>query len=280
MSNEDLGADGLAPADDSRGGKGRSGDPDRHGQPGATPAVAGLLRLCLATLRAQVRRSGLQPPDQEDFFQEVAVKLCRRLREQKNQTLPVSQHLAWLRNVVATTAADLRRWRDRHPIGSLTDVLGTQQEPLSRDENPEDRLERLDWCEHVRAVLEGLHGRGDDLNVSILKMRLFENLDTAEVAERLGLTRKQVADHLWLGLKKLSDALNDPPPPHSKRVNSIRTRELILAFFLFSEFSFDQRARVASIQIEGSRSSLSRRATPSVCAWKAAAPGRIVSRHR
>jgi RNA polymerase sigma factor (sigma-70 family) len=224
--NEDLGADALAPAEDSGGGKGRSGDQDRHGEPGATPAVAGLLCACLATLRALVRQSGFQAADQEDLFQQAALKLCRRLREAKNQTVPLSQHLAWLTKVESTTAADLRRWRDRHPTCSLADVLGTQQEPPTRDGTQEDLLERLDRYEQVRAMLDGLRGRGYDLSICILKMRLVQNLDTAEVAESLGLTRKEVADRLWWARKKLRDALRKPSPP-PKRMNSTWKRGLV-----------------------------------------------------
>lgn len=74
---------------------------------------------------------------------------------------------------------------------------------VARDTGPSNRLARRERIDRVRAALAALPPRDRE----VLVMRHFERLETAEIAEALGLTEGDVLSRLFRALDRMRSAL-------------------------------------------------------------------------
>lgn len=168
-------------------------------------------RAYQSQLLALARQAGIPSSDVEDVLQEVWLAVSRKREGQQPGSAPVRRWRAWLRKVLADKVADFFRRRNRHPTCSLGSMLEPAREPGRSRDDPAVGLEPRDWFEHVRGALEALRRQGHALDMRILELRRFEGRDAAEVAELLGLSRRQVAKRLHRAAGKVRQYLAGDP---------------------------------------------------------------------
>jgi RNA polymerase sigma-70 factor (ECF subfamily) len=147
-----------------------------------------------ARLYALARRLSSDPEEARDLVQEAFLRVARRPRR-----IPDSESgaEAWLVRTLVNLCRDRRRrLRVR---GSHRDNVA----PPPRPADPESRAV-------ARATIEAALARLPARTRAVVVMREIEELDTADVARLLGISRATVRWHLHRGKRELKRILIDP----------------------------------------------------------------------
>jgi RNA polymerase sigma factor (sigma-70 family) len=118
-----------------------------------------------------------------------------------------------VRRLGATAQRDRNRLRRKPPekvlgVGSWREDFGKRPgggtEPPSNDPSPSRWARTAEGAARVRAAIEGIQ---DESCRTILRMRYLEGLPLKEIAEKLGLSYKQVRTRYWSTLDHLKHDL-------------------------------------------------------------------------
>lgn len=140
-----------------------------------------------------LKRKGVPSTDAEDIAQEVFLRLMRYDRGEL-----VQHPQAYLYKVASNVAAEWAiRARNVRPHDSAW------LEALETAEKPERSFEREDAEREVRRAIEALGAR----KAAMLKLRFFEGLNYAQIAERTGATERTVKRLLIESYDQLRDEL-------------------------------------------------------------------------
>ena len=139
-------------------------------------------------IRRYVVAQGLTSADVDDCVQEVWSEVVVRLA--KFDRRPDRPGLrAWLYKLVRSKTADAYRARQRRPSAGLDKVVDLAAEPV--DET--DILSDLQWqAALVESVLTELQTKMSSTSYRVLRMRLCDGCDVADVARELNLKPAQV----------------------------------------------------------------------------------------
>jgi RNA polymerase sigma factor (sigma-70 family) len=123
----------------------------------------------------------------------------------------------WLVRRVRDRAADhFRKLRHRHEV-PLAEA-GGYAEPVAEDHEPAEEF-ALHWkCAAIRAVVDEVSPQLSATTAAVLRLRHFEQLSDAEIAEKLGLTEHQVRDRDYQARKKLKRRLEQLYGPGAERL--------------------------------------------------------------
>lgn len=150
--------------------------------------------------------------DPSDIVQEALTDASRRMDDYfREQPIPF---LAWLRQITGERVIDAHRRHlqsQRRSVSREAAALQPADEStvalarllVANDTSPSNRLIRQERSEQLRAALDALPPRDRE----ILSMRHIEQLDTAEIAEALGLTVGAVEGRLLRALLRLRSRL-------------------------------------------------------------------------
>ena len=123
----------------------------------------------------------------------------------------------WLARKVRDRAADhFRRLRHRQEV-PLAEA-GGYAEPVAEDHEPAEEF-ALHWKRAaIRAVVAEVSKQLSAATAAVLRLRHFEQLSDAEIAEKLGLTEHQVRDRDYQARKKLKRRLEQLYGPGAERL--------------------------------------------------------------
>ncbi len=156
-------------------------------------------RFCWALeeqFRGHLRRLGLPDPDAEEVIQDAWVAAVRRRHELQDSEGP-DRFNSWLWRVLRNKAIDLLRRRRRQRLdSSLAEVLGTDEEPGSLDQDPATQFRRREELDLVWAAVRRMGSEESNLSVRVFLMRYRDGRSPTEIAAATNLTRKQVWDRL------------------------------------------------------------------------------------
>jgi RNA polymerase sigma factor (sigma-70 family) len=133
---------------------------------------------------------GVRNVDLDDCVQQVLIEVVRRLGNFRHDP-ERARFRSWLYALVHRRAADLLRYRLRHPTEPLSEVAAA--ELRARDGDPAAAYERQRQRATVRRVLADLNRRISILDYCVFHMRWMEGRSVPEVAIALGLTPAQVS---------------------------------------------------------------------------------------
>jgi RNA polymerase sigma factor (sigma-70 family) len=95
---------------------------------------------------------------------------------------------------------------------------GGYAEPVAEDHEPAEEF-ALHWkCAAIRAVVDEVSTQLSPTTAEVLRLRHFEQLSDAELAEKLGLTEHQVRDRDYQARKKLKRRLEQLYGPGAERL--------------------------------------------------------------
>lgn len=133
---------------------------------------------------------GVPTSDLDDCVQQVLADLIRRLPGFRHD--PERARLrTWLYVLVRSRAADLHRYRLRHPTERLSEAAAAKL--CARDGDPAAAYEQQRRRAAVQRVLAALNRRASLVDYCVLHMRCIEDRTVAEIALVLGLTPAQVS---------------------------------------------------------------------------------------
>ncbi len=162
-----------------------------------------LLQAEEGPLRRVIRRYVHDDASADDLFQEISIKVLRRLHTVRN---PATVR-GWLFQLARNACLDHLRAADRRPVGHpLALELTSADGELGRD--PSDRLLS---AERIASIYQALNELPESQRV-VLRLRVQEHLDHMQIAERLGISRQAVEVRLCRGraaLKERLDAILD-----------------------------------------------------------------------
>lgn len=153
-----------------------------------------------AGIRRVIRRYIRDPATEDDLYQEVSLKVLRRL-----DTLREKKALrGWLFQIARNASLDYLRKVDRRPKNVSVEHIGTAAGG-EHSRNPAER-----YCSHeriaaVQAALEQLPPSQRE----VLKLRLEEGLDHQAISERLDISRQAVEVRLCRGRANLKERIHD-----------------------------------------------------------------------
>ncbi|WP_165226666.1 sigma-70 family RNA polymerase sigma factor [Aquisphaera insulae] len=172
---------------------------------------AGLRRMIAARLDRRVA-SRVDPSDVvQDTLADAAGRVDVRLPEH------TSPFFGWLRHLAGDRVIDAHR---RHLVSQRRSVTretricdGSDRSNdrhlpgrlVADDTTPSDRLVRQEQLAEVRAALDSLSSRDRE----VLAMRFFEERETSEIADALGISEGAVRVRLLRGLKRLRGRIED-----------------------------------------------------------------------
>ncbi|QDV39163.1 sigma-70 family RNA polymerase sigma factor [Tautonia plasticadhaerens] len=143
--------------------------------------------------------------DPSDVVQETLADASKRMDDYlRERPLPF---LGWLRQLAGERVIDAHRRHIASQRRSITRESRADAHPddssralarrfLANDTSPSNRLSRRERCDQVMAALASLSARDRE----VLVMRYLEQLDAAQIAEALGITRGAVKARLLRAL--------------------------------------------------------------------------------
>jgi RNA polymerase sigma-70 factor (ECF subfamily) len=137
----------------------------------------------------------------DDLVQDVWVSVIEHA--ERLECAPESQLRHWFAKVVRHKAVDRIRKAQYRKAESFAPAAKLGTEPISNDADAAEILEARWRLSAVDAALEELRPGLGETNYRIIQGHWFEGLSHAEVAEKLGLTEKQVRLRQTRILKKL-----------------------------------------------------------------------------
>jgi RNA polymerase sigma factor (sigma-70 family) len=137
-------------------------------------------------IRRYVLSRRIPASDVEDCVQEVWVAVAKNLAEFEHPRNRPGLR-AWLYTLVRSKTADVMRRRCKHSAMSLDAICADQGDPASPD-TPGDVWHRV----FLETVLAEVLAEESEENIRIMNMRLVHNFRSAEIAERLGLSKRVV----------------------------------------------------------------------------------------
>ena len=158
-----------------------------------------LLRAEEAPLRRVIRRYVHDDASVDDLFQEISIKVLRRLHTVRN---PATVR-GWLFQLARNACLDHLRAADRRPAGHPLALELTRAEgELGRD--PSDRLLS---SERIASIHQAMNELPESQRV-VLRLRVQEQLDHMQIADRLGISRQAVEVRLCRGRANLKERLD------------------------------------------------------------------------
>ncbi len=145
-------------------------------------------------LKFLASRSAVPAADLDDVAQEVFLRLMRYSREEL-----VEHPQAYLFKIASNVAAE-RALRIRHSRPHEPRWL----DDLRADDRPQDTVARAAAQAEIERALNTLGPRERE----VLKLQFFEGLGHAEIAERLGTSRRNVKRLVIKSYRKLRDELD------------------------------------------------------------------------
>ena len=151
-------------------------------------------------IRRVIQRYIRDPATEDDLFQEVSLKVLRRL-----DTLREKKALrGWLFQIARNACLDYLRKVDRRPkkvtIEHISNAAGGEH-----SRNPADQFCSKERIQAVQAALEELPPSQRE----VLKLRLQEGLDHQAISERLDISRQAVEVRLCRGRANLKERLQE-----------------------------------------------------------------------
>jgi RNA polymerase sigma-70 factor (ECF subfamily) len=135
----------------------------------------------------------------EDATSVVFTKLVQRFPEIRHKSMPEIRQ--WLFGVASNVVAAQRRQK-KHQQDVFLKLSQASGSRLVRDES---RFHRLDW-----PVLYGAISRLGDKQQDIVILRFFHELETAQIAQVVGMSPVAVRVTLMRTIRKLKEQLQEP----------------------------------------------------------------------
>jgi RNA polymerase sigma factor (sigma-70 family) len=145
---------------------------------------------------------GLSGSDVDDCVQAVWLEVASGFGEFEHPA-ERSGLRSWLYMLVRSKAADLLRSRARRPAESLDAARALGREPVDREADPTQLMDRQWERALLETLLEELRQEISETNWNLLRMRCLEGRDVPEVAAELGLSSEQV----WYRQRRLMKKL-------------------------------------------------------------------------
>lgn len=151
-------------------------------------------------LRSVIRRYVRDEATVDDLFQEVSIKVLKRIDTVRDQrTLR-----GWLFQLTRNACLDYLRMQDRRPKG------GPASLPFHRAEgdlgrNPFERFISDERLEAVRRAVDSLPASQRE----VIRLRIEQDMDHQAIAEQLGISRQAVEVRLCRGRAALKTQLSD-----------------------------------------------------------------------
>ena len=136
----------------------------------------------------------------DDLYQEIAIKVLRRIDTVRNR----ATLRGWLFQLARNACLDYLRMQDRRPKGNDV-TLPNHQARGDLGRNP---VESFLSQERIEAV----HNAISELPLSqreVIRLRLEEGLDHAAISDKLGISRQAVEVRLCRGRSALKSRLDD-----------------------------------------------------------------------
>ncbi len=153
-----------------------------------------------AAIRRVIKRYIRDPATEDDLYQEVSLKVMRRL-----DTLRESKALrGWLFQIARNASLDYLRKADRRPKNVSVEHVSS----AATGEHSRNPAEQFCSQERIAAIKTAL----DELPPSqreVLKLRLEEGLDHQAISERLNISRQAVEVRLCRGRANLKDRIQE-----------------------------------------------------------------------
>jgi RNA polymerase sigma factor (sigma-70 family) len=145
---------------------------------------------------------GLSGSDVDDCLQAVWLEVASGFGDFEH---PVDHAglRSWLYMLVRSKAGDLLRKKLRRPAESLDAAREFGAEPLDREADPPQLLEKQWERALLETLLEELRQEVSETNWRLLRMRCLEGREVADVASDLGLSSEQV----WYRQRRLMKKL-------------------------------------------------------------------------
>jgi RNA polymerase sigma factor (sigma-70 family) len=152
------------------------------------------------TIRRYASRFGVRPQDLDDCVQNVLVRVIKKLPPFQ-RTGPGSFR-RWLFLLVHSETRDHSRHCSRHPTRSLSEIEGTEREPVDPRLDPTVASEQAFEVELVQVCLSQLRGEVSKTNFDVVRLRWIVGMRPREIAARLGLSEQAVRNrlHRMLGI--------------------------------------------------------------------------------
>lgn len=161
--------------------------------------VSALLAREEVVLRRIIQRYVRDASSVDDVFQEVSLKVLRRLDSVRD----VAAVRGWLFQLARNAALDhLRREVRRSAISQ--EHLAEHRAVGDIGRNPSEQLLSAERIAAVRKALALLPGSQRE----VIRLRVEENLDHEQIAKRLGISRQAVEVRLCRGRAALKDQLD------------------------------------------------------------------------
>ncbi|MFW5698977.1 MAG: RNA polymerase sigma factor [Planctomycetota bacterium] len=151
-------------------------------------------------LRRVIRRYVHDESTVDDLFQEISIKVLRRI----NTVRSSATIRGWLFQLARNACLDYLRAQDRRPSGSPA-ALGGQRAGGEMGRNPVESFLSDERLSAVHRALEQL----PDSQRRVIALRIQDGLDHMEIAERLGISRQAVEVRLCRGRATLKQRLED-----------------------------------------------------------------------
>ncbi len=149
-------------------------------------------------LRRVMLRYVHDPNVVDDIFQEVSIKVMRRIASVRNpRTIR-----GWLFQIARNACLDYLRAQDRRKDVGKED-LSYHDAPGEIGRNPADRFLSGERVQAVHAAMRGL----PESQREVLRLRVQEGLDHVAISERLGISRQAVEVRLCRGRAAIKDQL-------------------------------------------------------------------------
>jgi len=159
-----------------------------------------LLQREEAPLRRVIKRYVCDDATVDDLFQEISLKVLRRLDTVRDR----GTIRGWLFQLARNACLDYLRQQDRRPLVGPAALLG-QRSAGDLGRNP---AEYFLSEERVRAVYRAIE-RLPESQRDVVLLRIEEGLDHEQIAERLGISRPAVEVRLCRGRAAIKDQLHE-----------------------------------------------------------------------
>jgi len=152
-----------------------------------------------AALRRVIQRYVRDASTVDDIYQEVSLKVLRRLESVRD---PAAVR-GWLFQLARNACLDYLRREDRRK-GSSNEVLNDRSAVGDLGRGPSEQLLSSERVEAVQRALERLPASQRE----VIRLRIDEGLDHEAIASRLGISRQAVEVRLCRGRATLKEQLD------------------------------------------------------------------------
>jgi len=149
-------------------------------------------------LRRVIKRYVRDDSTVDDLFQEVSIKVLRRIHTVRDQRAL----RGWLFQLARNACLDYLRAQDRKPLVGPGALPG-QEAHGSLGRNPAERFLSSERIEAVQRAIAQL----PESQQEVIRLRVEGGLDHLEIAETLGISRQAVEVRLCRGRAALKDRL-------------------------------------------------------------------------